>query len=115
MLRYPDYREPPWDDHPYSTTSLYWHILAGRLAFVVVFENFVALVMLMVRWCVPDMPGRLRDQIRREVYITNEIIIKQETERARRSRHTPTPARESGAGDQNDILEQRDSSTLLVR
>lgn len=37
------------------------------------------MVMIIVRWCIPDMPASLRDQIRREAYITNEIIIRQET------------------------------------
>lgn len=39
--------------------------------------------MILVRWCIPDMSVELRDQIRREVYITNEIIIEQEARRAR--------------------------------
>lgn len=39
--------------------------------------------MIFVRWVIPDMPQHLRDQIRREAYITNEIIIKQEATRAR--------------------------------
>lgn len=39
--------------------------------------------MIVVRWCIPDMSGLLRDQIRREAYITNEIIIQQEAMRAR--------------------------------
>lgn len=43
----------------------------------------MAVVMIMVRWCIPDMSSRLHDQIRREAYITNEIIIRQETMRAR--------------------------------
>lgn len=81
--RYPDYREPPGSDKAYERTYLYWYILAARLAFVVIFENFVAIVMLLVRWGIPDMSGKLRDQIRREAYITNEIIIKQEAARAR--------------------------------
>lgn len=42
-------------------------------------ENVVAIVMLLVRWLIPDVSTSLRDQIRREAYITNEIIIKQET------------------------------------
>jgi len=46
-------------------------------------QNVVALVMIVVRWCIPDMSGLLHDQIRREAYITNEIIIQQETMRAR--------------------------------
>lgn len=83
ICRYPDYRAPPWSTPAYEKTSMYWHILAARLAFVVVFENIVALVMIFVRWVIPDMSNELRDQIRREAYITNEIIIKQETMRAR--------------------------------
>lgn len=39
--------------------------------------------MIFVRWAIPDMSNDLRDQIRRETYITNEIIIKQEAIRAR--------------------------------
>lgn len=78
--RYHDFRQ---SEFPYSRTSMYWIILASRLGFVVLFENVVAFVMILVRWCIPDMSGDLRDQIRREMYITNEIIIKQETLRAR--------------------------------
>ncbi|XP_046742491.1 anoctamin-4 [Diprion similis] len=77
---YPDYRETASGEYNYSI--MYWHILAARLAFVVVFENIVALVMILVRWCIPNMSQTLRDQIRREAYITNEIIIKQEALRA---------------------------------
>lgn len=38
--------------------------------------------MILVRWGIPDLPGDLRDRIRREAYLTNEIIIKQEAIRA---------------------------------
>lgn len=38
--------------------------------------------MILVRWAIPDMSAELRDKIRREAYITNEIIIKQEALRA---------------------------------
>lgn len=79
--RYTDYRDPPGTKYHLSNT--FYVILACRLEFVVVFENFVALVMILVRWCIPDMSVELRDQIRREVYITNEIIIDQEAQRAR--------------------------------
>lgn len=82
MCRYPDFREPPSSSNEYEYTRMYFKILAARLAFIVLFENFVALVMIIVRWIIPDVPVDLRDQIRREAYITNEIIIKQETRRA---------------------------------
>lgn len=72
--------------------------MAARVCFIVIFEvsshcdlmdgacfmhkllqNIVAMVMIFVRWCIPDIPATLRDQIRREAYITNEIIIHQES------------------------------------
>ncbi|XP_030746412.1 anoctamin-1-like isoform X2 [Sitophilus oryzae] len=82
VCRYPDYRNPPWSPEKYELNALYWHILAAKLVFVVVFENLVVLLMIIVKWCIPDMSSELRDRIRREAYITNEIIIKQETIRA---------------------------------
>ncbi|KAJ8977505.1 hypothetical protein NQ317_017123 [Molorchus minor] len=89
ICRYPDYREPPDSPNEYKRTSLFWQILAARLAFVVIFENVVVLVMIIVKWCIPDVPTELHDQIRRETYVTNEIIIKQEAIRAQ-SRHICT-------------------------
>ncbi|CAO1405540.1 unnamed protein product [Diamesa tonsa] len=82
MCRYQDYRNPPYHPEEYEISATYWKIMAGRLIFVVLFENFVAIVMIIVRWMIPDMSQELRDQIRREAYITNEIIIKQEAIRA---------------------------------
>ena len=38
--------------------------------------------MILVRWCIPDMSPQLRNRIRREAYITNEIIIQHEAQRA---------------------------------
>ncbi|XP_055600818.1 anoctamin-1 isoform X2 [Uranotaenia lowii] len=90
VCRYPDFRAPPGSPNPYEKTTMYWLIMAARLAFVVIFENIVAVVMILVRWCIPDMSQELRDQIRREAYITNEIIIKQETLRARIDREAET-------------------------
>uniref|UniRef100_A0A6P4EU05 Anoctamin n=2 Tax=Drosophila rhopaloa TaxID=1041015 RepID=A0A6P4EU05_DRORH len=84
--KYTDFRLPPSSPEKYTLSSMFYIILACRLGFVVVFENFVALVMILVRWCIPDMSVELRDQIRREVYVTNEIIIDQEAHRARSER-----------------------------
>jgi hypothetical protein len=38
FCRYPEYRNPPWHERPYKRPLIYWHILAARLAFVVVFQ-----------------------------------------------------------------------------
>ncbi|XP_061396870.1 anoctamin-2-like [Musca vetustissima] len=104
---YADFREPPTSEKRYQLNNTFYIILACRLCFVVIFENFVALVMIIVRWCIPDMSVGLRDQIRREAYITNEIIIEQETRRARTERAKGSqslrlPDSESNTPDPND-------------
>lgn len=42
----------------------------------------MAVVIILVRWCIPDMSSNLKDKIRREAFITNEIIIQHEAQRA---------------------------------
>lgn len=83
--RYQDFRYGPGEANSYARTAVFWNVMAARLIFVVIFENAVAVVMILVRWLIPDVSGELRDQIRREAYITNEIIIKQEALRASRA------------------------------
>lgn len=38
LCRYRDYRAPPWSSEPYEFTLQFWHVLAARLAFIIVFE-----------------------------------------------------------------------------
>lgn len=37
-FRYRDYRDPPHSPVPYGYTLQFWHVLAARLAFIIVFE-----------------------------------------------------------------------------
>lgn len=89
--RYAEFRNP--HDHPdpsqkYKRPLIYWHILAARLAFIVVYQNLVTFVMTVVEWTIPDISRKLNDRIKREAYRTNEIIIKNEMERAKfRNKH----------------------------
>lgn len=39
-------------------------------------------VVIIIQWCIPDVPTNLRDQIKREAYLTNELIIEYETQEA---------------------------------
>ncbi|XP_050684598.1 anoctamin-5 isoform X4 [Leptidea sinapis] len=76
MCSYPGY----WnykDGDDYEHTNWYWHVMGARLAFIVVFENVVALVMIIVRWAIPDMSSELRDRIRREAYVINSFILEE--------------------------------------
>ncbi|CAK1600273.1 unnamed protein product [Parnassius mnemosyne] len=74
MCSYPGYWYYKEGDN-YAHSNFYWHIIGARLAFVVVFENVVALVMIIVRWAIPDMSTELRDRIRREAYVINSFIL----------------------------------------
>ena len=83
VCRYFEYRNP--HDHPdkYKRNVEYWHILAARLAFIVVYQNLVSFIMTAIQAAVPDVPRKLSDQIKREAYRTNEMIIKHETDKAK--------------------------------
>ncbi|XP_049887733.1 anoctamin-1 isoform X3 [Pectinophora gossypiella] len=102
-----DYRRSDW----------YWHVMGARLAFVVVFENVVALVMIIVKWAIPDMSGELRDRIRREAYVINSFILEETRARSQASRSlgrdlTPDPetVRESRELNQARLLSQGDTA-----
>lgn len=80
--RYRDFRNPPDSDDPYEYSQMYWHVLAARFAFVVVFENVIVVITGLIAWLIPDVPAKLKLHIRREAYMSNEIIIKTELLRA---------------------------------
>ncbi|KAI5725304.1 hypothetical protein M8J77_013668 [Diaphorina citri] len=92
MCRYHNYRNPPWfePNHlKYKRSWYYWKLLAARLGFIVVFQNVVSFGMIILQWLIPDIPSELKDQIKREEYLTSELIIKHETKRAtaKQSKH----------------------------
>ncbi|CAH1104118.1 unnamed protein product [Psylliodes chrysocephalus] len=92
VCRYAEYRNPfniTEMDQKYKRPIIYWHILAARLAFIVVYQNLVSFVMTVVQWTIPDISRKLNDRIKREAYRTNEIIIHNETERARQRKRIP--------------------------
>ncbi|XP_076467087.1 anoctamin-1-like isoform X3 [Babylonia areolata] len=80
--RYRDFRYPPGHTDQYEYSDIFWHVLASRLAFVVIFENLVVVVTSLIAWLIPDVPVLLKEQIRREAYITSEIVLRTELQRA---------------------------------
>lgn len=92
MCRYHAYRNPPWfePNHlKYKRSWYYWKLLAARLGFIVLFQNVVSFAMVVLQWLIPDIPSDLKDQMKREEYLTSELIIKHETKRAtmKQSKH----------------------------
>lgn len=50
---------------------------------MVIFENVIAGITSLMRWTIPDVPQQLRQQIRQHTYLTNELILQQEFNRAK--------------------------------
>ena len=46
---YYDYRNPPGHPEEYGLKEAYWHVLAARLAFVVVFQNVVNITCMLIK------------------------------------------------------------------
>ncbi|KAF3688728.1 Anoctamin-3 Transmembrane protein 16C [Channa argus] len=78
--RYRDYRAPPWSPMPYEFTLQFWHVLAARLAFIIVFEHLVFGIKSFIAYLIPDMPKDLCDRMRREKYLMQEMIYEAELE-----------------------------------
>ncbi|CAF0946662.1 unnamed protein product [Adineta ricciae] len=64
--RYRDFRE---STSPYSQTTVYWNVLAARLAFIIVFEHLVFFIIYLMYWLVPSVPKTIQNKIDRERYI----------------------------------------------
>ncbi|SPP88740.1 blast:Anoctamin-6 [Drosophila guanche] len=80
--RYTEFRNPPTDDHPYKRPMIYWKILTGRLAFIVIYQNIINMLQGVLRWAVPDVSGRLLKRIKRENFLLREHIIEYEKQHA---------------------------------
>ncbi|KAG9352686.1 hypothetical protein JZ751_021100, partial [Albula glossodonta] len=72
--RYRDYRAPPWSPEPYEFTLQFWHVLAARLAFIIVFEHLVFGIKSFIAYLIPDMPKGLCERVRREKYLMQEMM-----------------------------------------
>ncbi|EDW27657.1 GL20403 [Drosophila persimilis] len=80
--RYTEFRNAPTDDHPYKRPMIYWKILTGRLAFIVIYQNIINMLQGVLRWAVPDVSGRLLKRIKRENFLLREHIIEYEKQHA---------------------------------
>ncbi|XP_065159820.1 anoctamin-1-like isoform X3 [Atheta coriaria] len=73
-----DYRNSHDVESKYKRPLDYWHIMTARLAFLVVYQNFVGILFTAIQYAIPDMPKKLKERIQREAYQINESIIKRD-------------------------------------
>ncbi|XP_023666281.2 anoctamin-4 isoform X2 [Paramormyrops kingsleyae] len=85
--RYRDYRASPDSEEPYAYTLQFWHVLAARLAFIIVFEHLVFTIKNLIAYLIPDLPKDLRDRMRREKYLIQEMMYEAELERLQKEKN----------------------------
>lgn len=88
ICHYTEFRNPPDIEPKYKKNQVYWHVLAARLAFIVVFQNVVGLVQLLVDSLIPDVPRRVRERIKREDYLLSHVILDEEKRRYKKDAYT---------------------------
>ncbi|XP_065813201.1 anoctamin-5 isoform X2 [Labrus bergylta] len=79
--RYRDYRYPPDHEKRYTHTMQFWHILAAKLAFIIIMEHVVFVVKFFVAWMIPDVPSDVRARVKRERYLVQEYLHNYEVEK----------------------------------
>uniref|UniRef100_A0A8P4K0L0 Anoctamin n=1 Tax=Dicentrarchus labrax TaxID=13489 RepID=A0A8P4K0L0_DICLA len=72
--RYRDFRYPPGHPRQYEYNVYYWHVIAAKMAFIIVVEHIVYLTKFILSYVIPDVPYAVREQIKREKYLTQVIL-----------------------------------------
>ena len=80
--RYQGHMSGPDDNPKYSATIDYYLIWVFRLLFIVIFENVIAVTVMVLKLIIPDIPATLKHRIRREAFVTTKAIMEKEKERA---------------------------------
>uniref|UniRef100_A0A8C2AN28 Anoctamin n=1 Tax=Cyprinus carpio TaxID=7962 RepID=A0A8C2AN28_CYPCA len=71
---YRDFRNPPGHPNQYEYSIHYWHVIAAKLAFMIVVEHIVYFTKFILSYMIPDVPEALKEQIKRERYLTQVIL-----------------------------------------
>ncbi|XP_059927939.1 anoctamin-5b isoform X2 [Gadus macrocephalus] len=79
--RYRDYRYPPGHQKQYDHTMQFWHILAAKMAFIIIMEHVVFVVKFFVAWMIPDVPSEVKARIKRERHLIQEYLHNYEVEK----------------------------------
>ncbi|XP_068587448.1 anoctamin-6 [Cebidichthys violaceus] len=72
--RYRDFRYAPGHPRQYEYTIYYWHVIAAKMAFIIVVEHIVYLTKFILSYVIPDVPYAVKEQIKREKYLTQVVL-----------------------------------------
>ncbi|XP_069556060.1 anoctamin-6 [Brachyistius frenatus] len=74
VCRYRDFRFPPGHHRQYEHNVYYWHVIAAKMAFIIVVEHIVYFTKFILSYMIPDVPYIVKEQIKREKYLTQVIL-----------------------------------------
>lgn len=74
ICRYRDFRFPPGHPRQYEHNVYYWHVIAAKMAFIIVVEHIVYFTKFILSYMIPDVPYAVKEQIKREKYLTQVIL-----------------------------------------
>uniref|UniRef100_A0A452R359 Anoctamin n=1 Tax=Ursus americanus TaxID=9643 RepID=A0A452R359_URSAM len=72
--RYRDFRNPPGHEQQYKHNIYYWHVIAAKLAFIIVMEHLIYSVKFFVSYAIPDVSKSTKSKIKREKYLTQKLL-----------------------------------------
>uniref|UniRef100_A0A8C8RKP2 Anoctamin n=1 Tax=Pelusios castaneus TaxID=367368 RepID=A0A8C8RKP2_9SAUR len=72
--RYRDFRYPPGHQHQYEHNIFYWHVIAAKLAFIIVMEHVIYCVKFIFSYAIPDVSQKTKSKIKREKYLTQTLL-----------------------------------------
>uniref|UniRef100_A0A8C3G3L6 Anoctamin n=1 Tax=Cyclopterus lumpus TaxID=8103 RepID=A0A8C3G3L6_CYCLU len=72
--RYRDFRYAPGHPKEYEYTIYYWHVIAAKMAFIIVLEHIVYFTKFILSYVIPDVPYAVKEQIKREKYLTQVVL-----------------------------------------
>ncbi|OUC40182.1 hypothetical protein D917_04297 [Trichinella nativa] len=58
----------------YERNVRWWHIMAVRVIFLIIFQNVVLFIKFSISYLIPDLPGKVNVQIQREKYLAKQAL-----------------------------------------
>ncbi|NXO82485.1 ANO6 protein, partial [Sitta europaea] len=71
---YRDLRYPPGHQHQYEHNIYYWHVIAAKLAFIIVMEHVIYFVKFVISYVIPDVSEKTKSKVKREKYLTQKLL-----------------------------------------
>ncbi|OBS72295.1 hypothetical protein A6R68_13128 [Neotoma lepida] len=73
-IGYRDFRNPPGHPQEYKHNIYYWHVIAAKLAFIIVMEHVIYSVKFFISYAIPDVSKITKSKIKREKYLTQKLL-----------------------------------------